>query len=318
MSNLVLAADLGGTNLRMAAVDRDGVLQHSTREKTPESRTRDDVVGSIETLARGVLGKLGPNGAPQVLGLAAPAIISSADGRIFNSPNLPELNDFDLAGELSRRLSMPVLLENDANAAAVGENWHGASRGADSAICITLGTGVGGGLIVFGKLLRGIDGTAGEIGHMTVEADGHPCGCGSTGCLEQYASATALVRMARELAEKHPGSSLASHPDLTAAAIYDAGKAGDTVAIEAFRSFGTYLGRTIAGLINVFNPEVVVLGGGAAAGWDLFIGPVRSEIKSRAFREPGERARLVRAALGDDAGIVGSAKLSFEFLDSKR
>ena len=312
MPNMVFAADLGGTNLRVAAVTEDGTVLHTERTPTPTSRKRDDIVAAIESAARKCLDNVKADSKPMAFGVAVPAIISLSDGTIFNAPNLPDLNGLNLEAVLSSRMGLPVRLENDANAAAVGEHWLGASRGFETSICITLGTGVGGGLIIGGKLFRGIDGTAGEIGHITVEPEGHPCGCGSLGCLEQYASATAIMRLAKGAARDFPDSPIARSPDFSAKDVFEAGKDGDALSLAIFKTFGTYLGIALAGLINVLNPEVIVVGGGAAAGWDLYIKYVNEQIIQRAFRVPGERAKIVRAALGEDAGIMGSAKLAFE------
>ncbi|HMS08846.1 MAG TPA: ROK family protein, partial [Pyrinomonadaceae bacterium] len=180
-----------------------------------------------------------------------------------------------------------------------------------SSICVTLGTGVGGGIIIDGKPLRGIDGTAGEIGHICVEPFGHPCGCGSVGCLEQYSSATAVVRMARELLSEFPDSIVASGDDVSSLDIYNAAISGDPMANEVFCRFGFYLGVALGGLINVLNPEVIVIGGGASESWDVFIEPLNGEIRKRAFKRPADRVTIVKAKLGDDAGILGVAKLAF-------
>ena len=217
------------------------------------------------------------------------------ENRIFSSPNLPELNGYDLADELAARLDIDVTLENDATAAAVGEHWLGASRGFAHSICVTLGTGVGGGIILNGEPVRGPDGTAGEIGHICVEPLGVPCGCGSIGCVEQYSSATAIARIANELRCKYPESAIAGYDEVDALTVFTMGMAGDDLCREVFRRAGTYLGIALAGLINVLNPEVIVIGGGAADGWELFIGHLRSEIEKRAFQQPAERARIVRA-----------------------
>ena len=169
-------------------------------------------------------------------------------------------------------------------------------------------------LDINGAVLRGIDGTAAEIGHICVEPFGAPCGCGSRGCVEQYSSATAIVRLKKELEPQYPSSALVNKPKLTSADVYEAGVAGDELALEVFRQMGFYLGIALADLVNVLNPEVIVIGGGAAAGWDLFIHHVEDQIKARAFREPAERVKLVRAMLGDDAGILGAARLAFDRL----
>jgi glucokinase len=207
----------------------------------------------------------------------------------------------DLKKELFDRFHLPVVLENDATAAAIGESWLGAARDLSDSIQITLGTGVGGGVVLNNEPFRGVDGTAGEIGHICVEPDGHPCGCGSNGCIEQYASATALVRMAREA-----GLDVAKSFE-----VYNLAMDGNEQAIAVFRKMGRYLGITIAGLLNLLNPEIVVLGGGAAAGWDAFIEPVTAEIEYRAFAAPAARAKIVRSELGDNAGILGVARSAF-------
>jgi glucokinase len=249
-------------------------------------------------------------------GLAVPGTVDPLNGIISNAPNIPCLEGFNLAAVLSQEMNLPVILENDANAAAVGENWLGASKDAQNSICITLGTGVGGGIIIGGKVLRGADGTAAEIGHICVEPNGAPCGCGSRGCVEQYSSAQAIVRLTRELKKRYPKSKFTEKNNFTALEIYTAGKSGDELALEVFRQQGYYLGIALANLINILNSEVIVIGGGAAAGWDLFMPAALEQIRLRAYRQPAERVKIVSAVCGDDAGILGAAKLAFENLAS--
>ena len=310
MDEFVLAGDLGGTNLRIAAVDRSGRLLYRVEASTPRFTDESRIVDAATRLAQQCMDELGAQ--PLAFGFAIPAIMNADEDMIFTSPNLPELNGSDLGPRLEDELGLGVTLENDANAAAVGENWLGASKGLASSICITLGTGVGGGIILNGRPLHGPDGTAGEIGHVCVEPAGPPCGCGANGCLEQFASASAVVRLATELMPKFPDSKLLQYSEFNASTVYELGIAGDGLCIEAFRIAGHYLGIALAGLINVLNPEAIVIGGGAADGWELFIGPARAEIRKRAFQQPAERARIVRASLGTDAGIVGAAFLAFE------
>ena len=236
------------------------------------------------------------------IAFASPApAAKDGDGLLTKLPNLPSLNGMNLKKALFDRFGLPVTLENDATAAAIGENWLGAARACYDSIQITLGTGVGGGIIINNEPFRGIDGTAGEIGHICVEPDGHPCGCGSNGCIEQYASATAIVRMARESGLEMSRSS----------EVYDAAMGGNEQAISVFNKMGRYLGITIAGLLNLLNPEMVILSGGAAAGWDAFIEPLHNEIQYRAFAAPAARAKIVRSELGDNAGILGVARSAF-------
>lgn len=312
MREIVLAADLGGTNLRMAAVDREGNILYRTKHSTPKSERAEEIVSAITETANECLEAVKKDGWIKAFGAALPATLNAPDGIIFKAPNLPSLDGFRFSATVSDELNLPVVLENDANAAAIGENWLGAAKSAQNAICVTLGTGVGGGIIINGGIVRGADGTAGEIGHICVEPLGVPCGCGSRGCVEQYSSATAIVRLTREIENQYPKSSLQNKNRLTSLDVFEAGKAGDELALEVFRKMGFYLGIALADLINILNPEIIVIGGGAAAGWDLFINHVQDQINKRAFEEPAKRAKLVRAELGDDAGILGAAKRAFD------
>lgn len=310
MNNIVLATDLGGTNLRIAAISSKGTILYRAKHETPKTERSDEIVGAIMQAADECRQAVEKKGKITAIALAVPATINAAEGVIMKAPNLPALDGFRLSATLTNELNLPVILENDANAAAIGENWLGASKGFQSSICVTLGTGVGGGIVLNGQILRGIDGTAGEIGHICVEPSGAPCGCGSRGCVEQYSSATAIARLTLELESHYPKSELQNKPRVTALDVYEAGKAGDELALEVFRQVGFYLGIALADLVNVLNPEVIVIGGGVSAGWDLFIHHVQAQIRNRAFREPAERAKLIRAKLGDDAGILGAAKLA--------
>jgi glucokinase len=313
MGNIVLAADLGGTNLRMAAVDLDGAILSRAKRETPRSEDPGDIVAAVVSSARECLGAEFARDDIEAIGLAIPAMsIDSAGGIVRKAANLPSIDGFALGPAVERELGLPALLENDANSAAIGESWIGASRDVPDSICVTLGTGVGGGIILNGRILRGPDRSAGEIGHIGVEPEGHPCGCGSRGCVEQYTSATALVRMARELAVEYPESALIGKSGITAYDIYHAARMDDELAVKVFAQMSRYLGIALANLINILNPGVIVIGGGVAEAWDRFIGPLRDEINSRAYSEPAKRAMLVPAALGDDAGIIGAARVAFQ------
>ena len=312
MKKIVLACDLGGTNLRMAAIDRQGEILYRTKRDTPKSDRADEIIRTIVEEANECRDAIKAQGRIEAIAAAVPATVNVDKGILMKSPNVPCLDQFRMVAALENELSIKAVIENDANAAAVGENWLGASKGCRNSIMVTLGTGVGGGIIIDETVLRGIDGTAGEIGHICVEPFGAPCGCGSRGCVEQYSSATAIVRLTREKESLYPKSELINIPRLTSADVYEAGKGGDELALEVFRVMGFYLGISLVDLINIMNPEVIVIGGGAAAGWDLFIHHVEDQIRSRAFLEPGMRAKLVRAELGDDAGILGAARIAFD------
>ena len=291
MSNqIVLACDLGGTNLRMAAIDDKGHILYRTKRDTPKADRADEIIRALVESAEECRENVKELGNVSAIAIAAPATVSSEKGIILKAPNVPSLDGFRMVAALENELSIRAILENDANAAAVGENWMGASKGFQSSICVTLGTGVGGGIIINEQILGGIDGTAGEIGHICVEPFGAPCGCGSRGCVEQYSSATAIVRQTQELASQYPKSDLHHKTRLTSKDVYDAGLQGDELALEVFRRQGFYLGIALGGLINVLNPEAIVIGGGAAAGWDLFFPHLQEQIEARAYREPRLRA----------------------------
>jgi glucokinase len=311
--NIVIAGDLGGTNLRMAAVDRSGKVLHRTKRATPRTDRAEEIMRLIVEAAEDCLANL-EEGKECVaaIAVAAPATVNARDGVILKAPNVPALDGFRITANIEDELNLKAILENDANAAAVGESWIGASAGYRNSIMITLGTGVGGGIIIDGNILRGPDGTAGEVGHVCVEPLGEPCGCGSRGCVEQYSSATAIVRQTQELASQYPRSELSNRARLTAMDVFIAGKAGDELALEVFRRQGFYLGIALAGLINVLNPEIIVIGGGAADGWDLFMPHLEEQIEKRTYREPRMRVVFRKALLGDDAGIIGAAKLAFD------
>ena len=312
---IVLATDLGGTNLRMAAIDCEGKVLYRTKRETPRGERADEILQAMVQAAVECLDNCSDFKATAI-SAAVPGTINFKDGIIIKSPNLPALDGFRMTAALEGELNLKAVLENDANAAAVGEAWMGGARGFQNSICVTLGTGVGGGIIIEDKVLRGVDGAAGEIGHICVEPFGAPCGCGSRGCVEQYSSATGIVRLARELESQYPKSVL-NDMQITAYQVFQAGMQNDELALEVFRQMGFYLGLMLAGLINVFNPEVIVIGGGVADGWNLFMPHLQKTIFQRAYREPAERVKIVRAELGDDAGITGAARLAFGLFNCK-
>jgi len=312
-NSYVLAGDVGGTNLRIAAVDCDGTILHLAQAATPQTGVDADIIDAIVTGGEACIAAIKPDARPNSFGLAVAALVdTNGTGRILGAPNLPQLNGLPLADLLATRLDLRVTLENDATAAAVGEHWLGSSKDVDNSIFVTLGTGIGGGLILNGRPYRGTDGTAGEIGHICVEPEGIACGCGSRGCVEQYASASAIVRIARELLHRDSTSGLKQKPDFSAKDVYDAAIGGDPLSLKVFRTMGCYLGVALADLVNVLNPELIVIGGKVASGWDLFIEDVRTEIMERAFRYPAETVTLERALLGDSAGILGAARVAFD------
>jgi glucokinase len=311
-NEIVLAADLGGTNLRMAAVDCQGKILYRARRETPRGERVEEIVRAIVEAANECRENCAGFDQIKVICAAIPGTVNVNEGLIITAPNLPVLNDFKMVAALENELGIKAILENDANAAAVGENWCGASKGFADSILVTLGTGVGGGIIIGGKILRGAGGMAGEIGHIGVESFGAPCRCGSRGCVEQYSSASAIVRMTKELEAQYPELTLKNVTQLKASDVFQAGMNGDKLALEVFRQMGFYLGVSLASLINVLNPEIIVIGGGASAGWKLFMPHMRETIRQRAFGNLSKHAKIVRGELEDDAGILGAARLAFD------
>ena len=312
-SSLIFAADLGGTHLRAATVDQKGKIKFRFKQNTPQVKDANAIVDAIVTAVREYEQQRGGADEISAVSLVVPGTVNVDEGSVVKAPNLPCLDGFALAAALTDKLGLPATLENDANAAAVGEMWQGAAVGCKTIICVTLGTGVGGGIILDGKLWRGVDGAAAEIGHMCVDPfGGVACTCGSRGCLEVFASATAIVRMTREASPRYPDSVLQGKADLTAETIFRAGQEGDELALEIFRRMGVYLGIGLANLINILNPEMIVIGGGVLNGWDLFEKHMHQQVEERAFPLLAARVKIERAKCGDDAGLLGAARLALK------
>jgi glucokinase len=313
---LVFSADLGGTHLRAAAIDEVGEIYHQLKLPTPQSAKPNEIVRALVEAARECEQQVEGRGTIEAISVAVPGTVDVDAGVVVKAPNVPCLDGFRLAAALESELGWPAIVENDANAAAIGEMWRGAARDVKTIICITLGTGLGGGIILNGKLWRGVDSSAAEIGHMGVDPfGGVACTCGSRGCLEVYASATAIVRMTREARPRYPHSILHTSEDLTAEKVYRAGLGGDELAVEVFRRMGVYLGIGLANLINILNPQMIVIGGGVVNGWDLFAKHALQQVAERAFPLPAARIQIRRAECGDNAGLLGAARLAFASSD---
>ena len=291
-------------------------VHERVKKSTPKSDNAEDIVSVIASAVRQCEAESEKRGGQvQAASVVVPGSVHAETGVVINAPNIPCLPGYKLGTALGNELGRRVLLENDANAAALGEIWQGAARGYRTIICLTLGTGVGGGIILDGKLWRGVDGTAGEIGHMSVEPfGGVKCKCGNFGCLEVYASATAVVRLTREGLAQHPSSRLYSIPgdQLTSEEVHRAAVEGDPLALEVFHSVGVHLGIAMASVVDIFNPEMIVVGGGVSAACDLFGGYAKEEVMKRAFPVPAQRCLITKAECGDDAGLLGAALLAFQ------
>lgn len=312
MSRVVIGVDLGGTSIKSALVNESGEVLHRIARPTRAAEGPERVFNEIAACIQDLREQAGDSEIVTV-GIGAPGPANWQTGIVYSPPNLPGWKDVPLAEEIARRAGLPVYLENDANAACWGEFWSGAGRDVKSLCCLTLGTGVGGGIVLDGALLRGPDGTAGELGHLCVQRNGRACGCGARGCLEAYASVTGLVRTAREGLERGEDSSLrALGDDLTGAAVSEAAYNGDTFAKSVISETGEWVGVGVASLINLLNPDMIVICGGMIEAGDLLFDAIRHTAKRQAFEVPAARAQIVPAALGQDAGVIGAAGCAWQ------
>lgn len=297
-----IGIDLGGTNLRVAAIDSAGDVLARVSNPVCYDKGPKHVVNEICQVVKDVRGRVGSLGLRGV-GIGVPGFIDIAAGVVAGAANLPGFQDFPVRAEIQQALETPIVLENDANAAALGEMWMGAGQDVNDLILITLGTGIGGGIIVGGKVLHGFLGMAGEIGHMTIFSDGNPCGCGNCGCLEKHASATAIAAMGRMM---HFGN------DITAEGVYELALKGNSRAQLVFESMGRALGIALANLINLFNFPLYLLSGGPLPAWDMFAPQMFQEIEKRSFTYTRKGTRVEKALLGADAGLFGAAYLPLQ------
>ncbi len=326
-----IGVDLGGTNLRIAAISADGQMLEKISLSAKLELGRDHVIDEMCDAIRRLSEKHRPGGAFLGVGVGIPGVLDIEAGILRKSANLPGWNDYAVRDEIERRLGARVFLNHDAKVAALGEQWLGAGRGVDNMAMVTLGTGIGGAMILNGKIYYGMNGMAGEFGHVTIEPEGVPCGCGNRGCAERYASATAVVRMAREAMATGRAPALAraaeSDPGFDAHTVFQLAMQGDEAARSIYQRFGQVLGLLLADLVNVLNLNVFVIGGGVAGAWDAFAPVMFEEMRERSIvyaatapADPmGDGGKLgphtkrktviTRALLGGDAGLYGAARL---------
>jgi glucokinase len=297
-----IGLDLGGTNLRAAAIDSTGKMLDKIAGATKYTEGREAVLGDMVTGVLQLRKKHGAEGLAGI-GVGVPGFIRIKDGFITNSNNLPYFENFPLRAEIEKKLGTKVILENDANAAALGEKWMGAGREYDDLVLLTLGTGIGGGIVSGGKVLRGFVGMAGELGHLTVVPNGNPCGCGNQGCLEKHASATAVVAMAHMM---HLGENLTSKDICDIAMQKD--DAGEK-ARDIWRVMGESLGIAMATLVNTFNFPLYLLSGGMLPAWEFFAPTMMEVAKKRSYTFRATDTKIEQATLGSEAGLFGAAYL---------
>jgi glucokinase len=316
LSRYIVGVDLGGTNLVIGAMSADGASQYAMQSiPTRADLGADGVVDRMITLIEKVIAETrAATGATRDqflgVGIGSPGPLDRQRGLVIFTPNLG-WRDFPLRDRVQDGVKLTATLDNDANCATVGEWWIGAARGARNVVGLTIGTGIGGGLILDGKLYHGASDVAGEIGHATIDSTGRRCGCGNYGCLEAYASGPAIAERAREALAGGESSIMPSLvggdlTKLTAASIYEAARRDDELALHVVRETARFLGTGIANLLNIFNPEVVVLAGGVTQAGDALFDPLRAEVRRRAFKPGVDACRIVPGALEGNAGVVGA------------
>ncbi len=302
MTEYSIGLDLGGTNLRAAAIDSTGKMLDKIAGATNFTEGRDAVLGDMVAAISHLREKHGAAGLAGI-GAGVPGFIRIKEGFITNSNNLPYFENYPLRDEMEKKLGAKVILENDANAAALGEKWMGAGRDYDDLVLLTLGTGIGGGIVSGGRVLRGFVGMAGELGHLTVVPNGNPCGCGNQGCLEKHASATAVVAMAHML---HLGENLTSKDVFDIAMRQD--EAGEK-ARDIWRVMGESLGIALATLVNAFNFPLYLLSGGVLPAWEFFAPRMVEVTRQRSYTYRATETKIEQATLGSEAGLYGAAYL---------
>src|SRR5687768_5479657 len=312
----IIGVDLGGTNIVVGAMPVDGSREISMRaESTHSERGPEAVVDRIvamleQTMAEAMEQSNATREDFLGVGIGAPGPLDRERGLVIVAPNLG-WRDYPLRDRVHDAVGLPSTLDNDANCATVGEWWRGAARGGRNVVGLTIGTGIGGGLVIDGKLYHGASDVAGEFGHTTIDSTGRRCKCGNYGCLEAYTSGPAIAERAREVLAGDEVSILASMVDgdlsrITAQTVFEASKRGDAVALEVVRDTAALLGAGVANLINVFNPDIFVIAGGVTQAGDLLFDPLRAEVRRRAFKPAVDACRIVPGALPLSAGVVGA------------
>ena len=311
---LYIGVDLGGTGIKAGVVNERGEILSKGSTPTMKERPYQAIIRDIAALCEDVAKQANVAMADiAAIGVGVPGICDPKTGIIPFCTNLG-WHEVPFVAEMGKYLPNRVVVDNDATVAGYAESIAGVSKGTKSSVFITLGTGVGGGIVINGKPYSGVHGIGSEIGHMIIKMDGEPCTCGNYGCVERYCSATAIIRMARELCAVHPESEIVKvcEGDLSrvnAKVVFDAAKNGDEIALKVFHRYVKYLGQLVASLVNCIDPEVIVLGGGVSKAGDFLLDAVRAETRRYVLYKTLPSARIELAKLGPDAGIIGAAML---------
>ncbi|WP_102345595.1 ROK family glucokinase [Bacillus sp. Marseille-P3661] len=314
MDKWLVGVDLGGTTIKIAFISKEGEILCKWQIATDTTNNGDNIISDITTAINKKLEELKVEKNKLLgIGIGAPAFLEIETGYVYQAVNIGWEN-FDLKTNLEGHIQLPVVVDNDANVAAIGEMWKGAGVGAKNIICITLGTGVGGGVITNGKIVHGANGMAGEIGHIKVIPEGgENCNCGGSGCLETVASANGMVKLALDSLSVYPQSllneKLKKHGVINSKIIFESAMNGDEYAKKVIDQACYYLGLAVANIANVLNPEKIIIGGGVSSAGELLLSPIKKHFQKFALKRVFERADLSVATLGNDAGVIGGAWL---------
>ncbi|BBJ28836.1 ROK family protein [Athalassotoga saccharophila] len=302
----VLGIDLGGTKVAMGVVDENGNI---SKKKVIDTKTEEGFESVTQRIAQAI--KEINDKEIKMIGIGSPGSIDHENGVVRFSPNFPGWINVPLASAISSKVGLRVVVENDANAFAVGEKWFGVAKGYKNVLGLTLGTGVGGGIICDDKVFRGSTGIGAELGHVVVEPNGYLCGCGNHGCLETIASATGISRLAREWKERYPDTII---KEFSAKEVMDAAKKGDPLGVKVFERVTDALGIAIGSFVHIFNPEIIVIGGGVSRAGQFLLDGIEKKTHENVMRSFWGTYKIVLSNLVDDAGIYGAASMCFEEL----
>ena len=310
-----IGIDVGGTNVKIALVDGEGKIIYSNSVPTYAQMGYEYTVNNIKQAIRDLMKETNTDAKEiEGIGFDFPGQVDYKTGVVKLAPNIPGWVNVPIAQMIEEEFNIPTRIDNDVRCAALGELKFGAGKGCENFVCITVGTGIGSGLVINGQLVRGAANAAGEIGHIKLQMNGGPiCGCGDTGCLEAFASGPSIVAMAQEYLKGGKSTKFremaGAAGEITPYIVAKAAEAGDPVAKRIFEIVGTYIGMGLVSVINLLNPEKVIIGGGVAAAGDLLLDPIRKTIKERAMVVAGNSVEIVPAELGNSAGVIGASML---------
>lgn len=310
-----IGIDVGGTNVKIALVDGEGKIIYSNSVPTYAQMGYEYTVNNIKQAIRDLMKETNTDTKEiEGIGFDFPGQVDYKTGVVKLAPNIPGWVNVPIAQMIEEEFNIPTRIDNDVRCAALGELKFGAGKGCENFVCITVGTGIGSGLVINGQLVRGAANAAGEIGHIKLQMNGGPiCGCGDTGCLEAFASGPSIVAMAQEYLKGGKSTKFremaGADGEITPYIVAKAAEAGDPVAKRIFEIVGTYIGMGLVSVINLLNPEKVIIGGGVAAAGDLLLAPIRKTVKERAMVVAGNSVEIVPAQLGNSAGVIGASML---------